>query len=196
MFKSQRALQKGSKIIWPTLVILIAAACIPESTEISPVPTSPYVNLLDSELRGLSPEEIQDLQSGAGSGLARAAELNGYPGPVHILEMQEQLELTEEQLVQVQSLYEGMNAEAREFGGEIIKLEGELERSFREQSVDEKNLERMVQNLAVKYGELRLVHLRTHLAAIDLLTPDQLVRYSHLRGYTEASGGDHQHEHP
>jgi Spy/CpxP family protein refolding chaperone len=37
-------------------------------------------------------------------------------------------------------------------------------------------------------GELRLAHLKYHLATLELLTPEQAMRYSILRGY---GGGQH-----
>ena len=40
---------------------------------------------MSSPIRGLSEQEIDDLTNGRGMGLARAAELNGYPGPLHVL---------------------------------------------------------------------------------------------------------------
>ena len=43
-------------------------------------------------------EQVADLQAGQGMGLARAAELNGYPGPVHVPELSDRLEPSDEQL--------------------------------------------------------------------------------------------------
>jgi Spy/CpxP family protein refolding chaperone len=180
------------------LVLAALAACTaqpaPESTA-TPVPTSPYVSLLDSPIRGLSPEEIQELETGAGAGFARAAELNGYPGPRHILDLHEQLDLSQDQLNRVQGLYDAMNAEARQLGAEILQLEADLELDFRNQTVDEASLEAQVTELADKYGALRLLHLRMHLAAIEILTPHQLMLYNQLRGYTETNSAGHDHAH-
>lgn len=184
-----------------TLILAVAAlaACTaqPAPQPVStPVPTSPYVSLLDSPIRGLSPEEIQDLETGAGAGFARAAELNGYPGPRHILDLQDQLGLSADQLAQVQQLYDATNAEARQLGAEILQLEAELELAFRTKTVDEESLEAQVIELADKYGALRLVHLRAHLAAIEMLTPHQLMLYSQLRGYSSSGSTEHDHAHP
>ena len=41
---------------------------------------SPYVGQESREIKALSPQEISDYLSGKGMGLAKAAELNGYPG--------------------------------------------------------------------------------------------------------------------
>lgn len=178
------------------LVVLFVAACTVQPTSApTAIPTSPYVALQDSPIRGLSPQEIKDLETGAGAGFARAAELNGYPGPRHILELQKELGLSDEQRAQVQALYDGMNAEALAFGAEILQLEAELELAFRGKTIDEASLEGKVKALAEKYGDLRLVHLRTHLKAIQLLTPHQLVVYDQLRGYSQPQPTDHN-QHP
>jgi hypothetical protein len=44
---------------------------------------SPYVGQEYREIKALSTQEISDYISGRGMGLAKAAELNGYPGPAH-----------------------------------------------------------------------------------------------------------------
>jgi hypothetical protein len=49
--------------------------------------------------------------------LALAAELNGYPGPRHVLELGEQLGLTEQQRAGVQRLFDDMTAEVLPLGG-------------------------------------------------------------------------------
>src|SRR3990172_9994476 len=175
--------------LFPLYFVLVGATLASCTTRLpsaapTPQPTSPYIPLLDSPIRGLSVDEISDLETGAGAGFARAAELNGYPGPRHILDLQDQLELSEDQLTQVKTLYEEMNGEARYLGGEVLQMESGLELAFRDQTIDEDSLALQVTALAEKYGELRALHLRTHLVAVDLLTSHQLVLYNQLRGYT------------
>lgn len=180
------------------LVGITLASCASQPAPETSIPqlTSPYIPLLDSPIRGLSVEEISDLESGAGAGFARAAELNGYPGPRHILDLQTQLGMNEDQLAQVRSLYDEMNGAARQLGAEILQMESDLELAFRNQTIDEDSLAPQVTALAKKYGQLRLLHLRTHLSALDLLAPHQLTLYNQLRGYTESHPGDQEHEHP
>ena len=175
---------------------LASCASQPPATAPTSQPTSPYTGLLDSPIRGLSMEEISDLESGAGAGFARAAELNGYPGPRHILDLQSELELSKDQFTQIQTRYDEMNGDARQLGTEILQMESDLELAFRNQTIDEDFLDTQIAALADKYGELRLLHLRTHLEAIDLLTPHQLVLCNQLRGYTEAHPSGQGHEHP
>jgi hypothetical protein len=45
----------------------------------------------DRPIKALSAEQIADLKAGQGLSLALAAELNGYPGPRHVLELGKQL---------------------------------------------------------------------------------------------------------
>ena len=47
---------------------------------------SDYVGEESREIKSLSPKDIAALKEGSGWGLAKAAELNGYPGPIHVLE--------------------------------------------------------------------------------------------------------------
>ncbi|MEL6263790.1 MAG: hypothetical protein AAFR12_22325, partial [Cyanobacteria bacterium J06626_6] len=84
---------------------------------------SPYVNQLSSSVRGLSAQEIDDLLNGRGMGYARTAELNGYPGPLHILELEEKLELSTEQAQKIEAVFQEMNTEAKRIGKEIIEHE-------------------------------------------------------------------------
>ena len=50
-------------------------------------PPSPYAGLQDRAIKALSDEQIADLRAGKGMSLALPAELNGYPGPAHALEI-------------------------------------------------------------------------------------------------------------
>src|SRR3712207_8815280 len=91
---------------------------------------SPYAGLEQRAVKALSDQQIADLKAGRGMGLALAAELNGYPGPLHVLELAEPLGLTEAQRARVQSLYEAMKAEAGPLGRRLIREEGDLERQL------------------------------------------------------------------
>ena len=57
----------------------------------------PYSGMQARAVKALSDEQIADLKTGRGMGLALAAELNGYPGPRHMLELQKELTLSETQ---------------------------------------------------------------------------------------------------
>ena len=62
--------------------------------------------------------------------LALPAELNGYPGPRHVLELAEQLGLTDQQRADVQRLFDDMTAEVVPLGQKLIAQEAELDRLF------------------------------------------------------------------
>ena len=49
--------------------------------------TSPYTGEEQRAIKALSEEEIKDLLEARGMGLAKAAELNSYPGPLHVLQL-------------------------------------------------------------------------------------------------------------
>jgi hypothetical protein len=55
----------------------------------------PYAGLQQRSVKTLSDEQISDLNAGRGIGLALAAELNGYPGPIHAIELAEKLHLSQ-----------------------------------------------------------------------------------------------------
>lgn len=157
--------------------------------------TSPYRELQTSEIRGLSEKEIRELRDGLGMGLARAAELNGYPGPRHLLDAVEagQMYLTPEQLHAVERLFDGMSSRARRLGEEILREERALETAFRQGLITEPELQRRVRQISQLQAELRLVHLQTHLETKKHLTTYQVERYNSLRGYDQSGGnqGDH-----
>ena len=58
---------------------------------------SPYTELEKREIKALSKEEIGGYISGDGMGLAKTAELNHYPGPRHVLDLADELQLSGEQ---------------------------------------------------------------------------------------------------
>ena len=49
-------------------------------------------------------------------GLALAAELNGYPGPLHVIELADSLRLTPEQRARMEALHTSMTSEAGVLG--------------------------------------------------------------------------------
>ena len=159
--------------------------------------TSPYRQQQSTEIRGLSKQEVDDLREGRGMGLARAADLNSYPGPRHLLDAVQasQLQLTDEQLSAVKQLFGEMSAEAKRLGDVILKEEQALEAGFRGGKISEADLKDRVSRIASLQGELRLVHLRTHLRTRALLSEHQINLYNQLRGYLRGQTGSEQHPH-
>jgi Spy/CpxP family protein refolding chaperone len=158
---------------------------------------SPYAGQEQRSIKALSAEEVRDLIEGRGMALAKAAELNAYPGPLHVLEMADRLELSAAQRVATDSLYAAVRHRARALGIQIVEAERELDRAFVELRIDEVGLRSRINAIAALQGELRAVHLEAHLAQRSLLTPEQIARYISGRGYQAgvARPGVQQHRH-
>lgn len=116
-------------------------------------------------------------------GLALAAELNGYPGPMHALELADRLQLTSEQRQRLQHLYETMKAEAVSVGEQLLAREKALDQKFAERKITPTLLASLTAQIGEMQGQLRAVHLKYHLTTAELLTADQRRRYAELRGY-------------
>jgi len=153
---------------------------------------SPYVAQLDSPIRGLSAQEVDDLRAGHGMGFARMAELNNYPGPRHVLDLQHDLQLSAAQAAAIEEIFRTMQAQAQTLGAQILTQEERLSAAFAGGAVDETTLQQQIMTLADLYGQLRMTHLRAHLQVTPLLTTEQISAYSQLRGY--AGDGEHAHD--
>ena len=176
------------------LTCLVLSIAVPVTAE--DVLTSPYRCQTLTEIRGLTEKEISELRQGRGMGLARAAELNGYPGPRHVLDAvgAGRLQLTPDQLQTVQRLFDDMSSEAQRLGNMVLKEESALEQAFRD-GISEADLLGSVGRIAALQGDLRAVHLRTHLETRSVLSEQQIQRYNQLRGYSADSPKKQEHEH-
>jgi Spy/CpxP family protein refolding chaperone len=134
-------------------------------------------------IKALSEEDVAALLAGRGMGLALAAELNGYPGPMHVLEHADALHLTATQRETAQALHDRMAGEARTVGARIVVLEEELDRLFATEVVEAGSLATLTASIGALNGRLREVHLATHIAMRDALHPEQRATYARLRGY-------------
>lgn len=143
----------------------------------------PYAGLDSREIKALSPEEIADLTAGRGMGLALAAELNGYPGPRHVLDLAQELQLTAEQQSKTSALFEAMRTETGALGADLIEAERALDRLFAEKRATPETVAAATERAGAIEAKLRAAHLRYHLVMIDVLTTDQVTAYNHLRGY-------------
>lgn len=182
--------------------LLIAAVWLPTGAALAqhrpsePSP-APYAGLEARPIKALSGEQIADLKAGRGMGLALPAELNGYPGPIHVLEHAGALGLSAEQRARVQSLYEAMKGEAVPLGERLIAQEADLDRLFADRAMTPAALDRTTAEIGRTQASLRAAHLKYHLTMMDVLTPDQVRRYAELRGYagqrTHGHGGQGRH---
>jgi Spy/CpxP family protein refolding chaperone len=154
---------------------------------------SPYVGQESRAVKVLSPQETSDCLSGEGMGLAKAAELNGYLGPVHVLELATQLDLTAEQKTKTEALFQEMQARAIALGQELIEEERALDRLFASHAVTSERLGDSLARIGRLQGHVRHAHLEAHIKQTALLTPAQVAKYNRLRGY-EVTGGQEPHE--
>jgi Spy/CpxP family protein refolding chaperone len=143
----------------------------------------PYAGLQERSIKALSEQQIADLRAGRGMGLALAAELNGYPGPMHVLELADPLGLSAEQRARMQELFAAMKAEAVPLGEQLIAQEADLDRQFADKTMTPARLEASTNAIGATTGALRRAHLKYHLSTLDVLTPAQAQRYAELRGY-------------
>ena len=150
---------------------------------------SPYVGQESREIKALSPQEVSDFLAGKGMGLAKAAELNGYPGPMHVLELAAQLQLTPEQAANTEALFKKMQARAVDIGRQLVEEEQALDRQVSAKSITPASLQSSLERIGTLQADLRRVHLETHLEQTALLSATQVAAYGQLRGY--GHGGDH-----
>jgi hypothetical protein len=158
---------------------------------------SPHKDQAGMGLRGLNEKEIAELKAGSGMALARAAELNNYPGPRHVLDAiaAGKLAASDEQRERIAQLFTGMNRDAVRVGSQILHEEQSLETGFRTATMTESDLHARVARIADLRGELREIHLAAHVTTRALLSADQIARYNELRGYTGSGIKNHDHQH-
>lgn len=151
--------------------------------------SQPYAGQETRRISSLSAEDVAALKKGEGWGLAKPAELNGYPGPAHVLEFAEQLDLTKEQKQRVEASFEAMRAKAIELGKALVAAESALDEAFRSRKIKPDLLSTQLQAIARIRAALRAAHLNAHLEITPLLTEAQKKRYAGMRGYHAAHGG-------
>ena len=145
---------------------------------------TPYAGLQQRPVKAVSAEQQADLLAGRGMGLALAAELNGYPGPAHVLELAGPLALSPAQQATAQALQASMAAEARSLGAEILRAETALDRLFAEGQAEVATLAALTAEIGTLQGRLRAAHLAAHIGMHAALSPEQRASYARLRGYS------------
>jgi hypothetical protein len=155
----------------------------PLQAQTLPPTPGPYSGQEQSSIPGLTEAEIAGYREARGMGLARPADINGYPGPLHVLEQADALGLSPDQRVAVQALYDQMRAEASTIGEEFLAQYGALELAFRDHTITPEALGDRTGEIGRIEGMLRATHLKYHLATRALLTPEQIGAYMRLRGY-------------
>ena len=154
----------------------------------------PYQGLELRDIKALSPEEIAALEAGQGFSQALSAELNGFPGPRHVIDLAGDLDLTPGQRASVEGLFRDMQAEAIEAGRTVLAEEAQLEEAFRGGRLSEDELAAMAEEIGRQRGVLRGIHLKYHLRTRALLSPHQVSLYNAARGYAGHGGNGGHHE--
>ncbi len=177
-----------------TLVLAVSAllAC-PAAGAAEPM--SSYAGEHGRSIKSLSPDRIEGLLAGKGLGYAKAAELNGYRGPLHVLELADALGLTPAQREATTALRARMQQQAIVLGTDLVAAEEKLEMMFHHGHVDATTLQAQLDRIAALEASLRHAHLAAHIEQRDLLTSEQNARYPQLRGYHpgESHQGHHGH---
>ena len=155
----------------------------------------PYAHEQSREIKALSAEEVKQYLSGAGIGYAKAAELNHFPGPMHVLELADKLGLSEGQRTDVKRLMDAHKAQARAIGARLVESERALDALFRNGKVEPQVLAEAVRAAGAATAEYRLSHLETHRRTRALLTAEQVARYDELRGYAGPASAKGAHRH-
>ncbi|MEL6919689.1 MAG: hypothetical protein AAFO77_01505 [Pseudomonadota bacterium] len=153
----------------------------------------PYAGQESREVSSLSANDIAALLNGDGWGLAKPAEFNGFPGPAHILELADRLDLEADQRRKIEASFAAMNAKAKELGTALVDAEAALDDAFRSRAIDQETLQQRLAVAEELRSALRGVHLAAHLEVTPLLTQEQIDRYTTLRGYDGGHDGHGGH---
>jgi uncharacterized membrane protein/Spy/CpxP family protein refolding chaperone len=156
---------------------------------------SPYAGQQSRALKALSAQEIDDLAEGRGMGTSKAAELNHYPGPKHVLDAAQQLGLTHEQVDKTKAVQASMSNSAQAIGRQIVAKETELEALFSGHKANAENVGPIVEELGKLQASFRLAHLNAHMAMVQVLKPQQIAQYDSIRGYSAPSPPGHEGHH-
>ncbi len=174
---------------------LITASLALAITAIGFSQENPYTELAQREIKALSSQQIEDYEAGRGMGFALSAELNNYPGPKHVLELKEVLNLSETQHAQIQALFNSMQSAAKELGRKIVSAERALDAEFAKGTISDEKLEKAVVEIGRLNGKLRWVHLSSHLETRNVLTKEQAETYAVQRGYKSGNDPGKHHGH-
>lgn len=169
------------------------AAAHPTAAHPAAAQQSGYAGMQSREIKALSPEQVADLREGRGMGASLPAELNGVPGPLHVLQLAQQLEVTPPQRDALERLTAEMKVQAQHLGAQLIVAEETLDRAFRTRSIDERGVQEATRHIASLQGQLRAVHLVAHLKTRGLLSDEQVAAYNRARGYAATTEPVHRH---
>jgi len=174
------------------LALVVLAALVPLGA-LAQSP-SPYTGQERRAIKALSPDEVKAYLAGEGMGLAKAGELNHYPGPKHILEMADHLGLTPAQRSRIEAAEKTMSETAIPLGRAIVDAEADLDQRFAAGTIDERTLRAATTHIADLEGRLRAAYLLAHIQTHAALDTDQITMYDSMRGY-DGTGDSAKHMH-
>ena len=131
-----------------TWMAALAIALVGTAPAAWPQTHQPYAGMQARPVKALSDQQIADLRPGRGMGLALAAELNGYPGPMHVLELASPLGLSDDQRTKVAGLFDAMKREAVPLGERLIAAETALDRQFADRTITASSLGEATRDIA------------------------------------------------
>jgi len=88
-----------------------------------------------------------------------------------------------------------LQAEAVPLGAKLLEQEASLDHQFASHVVTPESLKATTKAIGMTQGELRNTHLKYHLQTAQILTADQMQKYSALRGYGSTAPMQHDHHH-
>lgn len=175
------------KRIFPLVFLLILSTGSPafaQAGDSTRSHLSDYAGQEQRIIKNFSEDDIRELSNGEGWGLAKAAELNGVPGPRHVLDMKAEIKLDSAQVRALETLFSQMKEDATALGHDLIEKERKLNEAFASREVDQTRLRELLMEISHTTYQLRFVHLEAHLETEKILTGEQVAFYNRLRGYT------------
>ena len=167
---------------WLTGICLLAMVSTPATAQHAHEPSS-HAHSRGSEVASLTDEEVRALRHGEGMGLARAAELNHFPGPRHLLDLASELDLSDVQISRIRTIHDRMKSRAVAKGEDIITAESHLADLFASGEPSTREMTRVTGHLGAMRGQLQAIHLLAHIEAAGELSDGQIREYDRLRGY-------------
>jgi hypothetical protein len=169
------------------VLFLVLSVCVSAAQAQHPHgAASPYTDMRSRTIKAFSETQHADLLAGRGMSLALAAELNGYPGPLHVLELAVPLGLSDAQRRAHEDMVHRMKAETQALGRDLVAAEERLDRLFASRAASPAQVRSATAEIGQLQGRLRAAHLLFHIETLAALTPQQVERYETLRGYRKS----------
>lgn len=149
-------------------ILIISVFCAPQL--FGQTHHSGYSGQEKNEIKSLSQNQVSGYLNGKGMGFVKAAELNHYPGPKHVLEMITELSLSHEQVQKAKDIYNEMHNTASQLGKRYIQKEKELDHQFATKLVDEGGLSALLLEIGTIKSKIRFAHLKAHLQMKGVLS--------------------------